>query len=454
MKRSDFGDDFTWGVASAAFQIEGAPAADGKAPSIWDELARTGRIAGKGGDQGIDFYHRYPDDIDLIKDLGFGANRISLSWPRLMGTGREALNAKGADFYDRVIDATLAAGMEPWVTVHHWDLPLALWNEGGWARRGIVEDFARFAEVCAERFGDRVKKWMVFNEPASVAGHLMVGMYGRRGLHPNATLRSVHHINLACAEAGRRMRSTLSDDAEIGTTNVMSVAYPYEPTDERTARRKRAIEALAIDIHLDPAGGRGYPFEASRLLNLMKRHIEDGDLESARFSYDFMGVQCYGPLVALRRVPGVGAVPTMTVPGAEARVSSAIGIPQDADALLWTFRKYADHPVAKRMVVTEGGLGARPPGCGRPGARRHPHLGVSAEPGGGPRSPSGGHRGGRLLCVVVRRQRRMGARASAALRHRVHRLRRRLPPRSEGFGPVVSTIVDHRRRSRLTPSNR
>ena len=119
MKRSDFGDDFTWGVASASFQIEGAPDADGKAPSIWDELNRTGRIAGEGGDQGIDFYNRYPEDIDLIKGFGFGANRISLSWPRLMGTGREALNPKGAEFYDRVIDATLEAGMEPWVTVHH-----------------------------------------------------------------------------------------------------------------------------------------------------------------------------------------------------------------------------------------------------------------------------------------------------------------------------------------------
>ena len=359
MKRSDFGDDFTWGVASAAFQIEGAPAADGKAPSIWDELTRTGKIAGEGGDQGIDFYNRYPEDIEMIKDLGFGANRISLSWPRLMGTGRERLNPKGADFYDRVIDATLEAGMEPWVTVHHWDIPLALWQEGGWTRRGIVEDFARFAEVCAERFGDRVKKWMVFNEPASVAGHLVLGLYGRKGLHPNTTLRSVHHINLACAEAGRRMRAALPEDAEIGTTNVMSVAYPYEPTDERTARRKRAIEALAIDMHLDPAGGLGYPFEANRLLNLMKRHIEDGDLESARFEYDFMGVQCYGPLVALRKLPVVGAVPTMTVPGAEARVSSAIGIPQDADALLWTFRKYANHPAAKRMVVTEGGFGGQ-----------------------------------------------------------------------------------------------
>ena len=358
MRTDDFGNEFTWGVASASFQIEGAPTADGKAPSIWDEMVRIGRVPGQGGDQGIGFYERYADDIDMIGSLGFGANRISLSWPRLMGNGRDAWNPKGADFYDRVIDRTLELGMEPWVTVHHWDMPLALWNEGAWTRRGIVEDFAVYAEKCAAHFGDRVKQWMVFNEPASVAGHLLLGLYGRRGPHLDTMLRSTHHINLACAEGGRRMRATLPD-AQIGTTNVLSVVHPYEPTDERTARRKRAIEALVCDIHIDPAGGRGYPFEATKVLRLMKRHIQDGDLEAATFAYDFMGVQCYGPLVSMRHLPLVGPVPSMSVPDAEVAVRSSVGIPQDADALLWTFRKYADHPAAKRMIVTEGGFGCQ-----------------------------------------------------------------------------------------------
>jgi beta-glucosidase len=358
VRRADFGDDFTWGVASAAFQIEGAPHADGKAASIWDEMVRLGRVAGDGGDQGIRFYDRWTSDLDLIAELGFRANRISLSWPRLMGDGRGPWNPAGAAFYDRVIEGMLERGLEPWITVHHWDLPLALWREGGWKRRGIVEDFAAFAERCAEHFGDRVRHWMVFNEPASVAGHLVAGLYGRRGLHLDTMLASVHHMNLACAEAGRRMRAVLPAGAQVGTTNVMSVAHPYVPTDERTARRKRAVEALVCDIHLDPAGGRGYPFEATKLLTPLKRHIRDGDLEAATFRYDFMGVQCYGPLVDLRRVPVLGAIPTMASPrGAEARVHSAVGIPQDADALLWTLRKYADHPAHDRLVVTEGGFG-------------------------------------------------------------------------------------------------
>ena len=355
--RSDFGPDFTWGVASAAFQIEGAPATDGKAPSVWDDMVRRGKVAGAGGDLGIDYYRRYQEDHALIAGLGFGANRISLSWPRLLGDGRGPWNPKGADFYDRAIDDMLERGLEPWVTIHHWDLPLALWREGGWGRRGIVEDFARFAELCAQHFGDRVARWMVFNEPMSIVGQVLLGWYGRPGLHVDAALRATHHINLAGAEAGRRMREALPGDAQIGTTQVLSVVHPYEPTDERTLRRKRALEALACDMHVDPAGGLGYPFDATKLLLPMRRHIQDGDLEAARFTYDFLGVQCYGPLAGLRRWPLVGPAPTRAIATAEARVLSAVGIPQDADALLWTLRKYAAHPAAKRLVITEAGFG-------------------------------------------------------------------------------------------------
>lgn len=359
MQRSDFGDDFTWGVASASFQIEGAPTADGKKPSIWDDLVRRGKVRGEGGDQGIRFYDRWESDLDLISDLGFEANRISLSWPRLMGNGRDPWNPAGAAFYDRVIDGMLERGQEPWVTVHHWDLPLALHEEGGWRRRGIIEDFATFAERCAEHFGDRVKHWMVFNEPTSVVGHLLLGMYGRPGFYLDTMLRATHHINLASAEAGRRMRAVLPEGAEVGTTHVASVAYPYEPPDRSTARRKATVEALVCDIHIDPAGGLGYPFETTRLLTPLKRHILDGDLEAATFEYDFLGIQCYGPLVGFTQLPLVGGIPTRSIPTAEARVLSATGIPQDPDALLWTLRKYSDHPAAKRLVVTESGFGGQ-----------------------------------------------------------------------------------------------
>lgn len=363
MRRSDFGDDFTWGVASAAFQIEGAPDADGKRPSVWDDLGRRGRIAGGTvGDLAIDFYHRWARDLDLIRSLGFRANRLSISWPRVFGDGRGPWNEAGGDFYDRVIDGCLERGLEPWITVYHWDTPLALQREGGWLRRGIVEDFAAYAEAVAKRYGDRVGHWMIFNEPASVAAHILIGAYGRRrGLHPFQAMKAVHHMNLACAEAGRRMRGVLGDGADIGTTHVVAVAHPYQSGDARTNTARRAVEALACDMFIDPAGGLGYPFGATPLLNFLKPAIREGDIEACAFTYDFLGVQYYGP-APIRTlpvpVPGLGGLLVPWARGAEAKVRSEVGIPVDAEGLLWSLRKYASHPCARRLVVTENGFGA------------------------------------------------------------------------------------------------
>lgn len=357
MQRSDFGDDFVWGVASAAYQVEGAWDLDGKRPSVWDEAGKRGRIAGgRVGDDAIDFYHRFPEDLDLIRDLGFRANRFSLSWPRLLGDGHGPANPKGIDFYNRVIDGCLERGIEPWVTVHHWDMPQALYEAGGWSERSIIEPFARLCELAAESFGDRVAHWMVFNEPASVASHLLIGGYGRRGLYPKRTLRSVHHMNLASAEGARRMRERLPAGTEIGTTNIITPARPYEGGNARTRRRKASIEALTSDMFIDPAGGRGYPFGTNRLLEWLKPAVLDGDLESATFRYDFMGIQYYGPVV-LKPLPVVGAVPALGIPHAEVKLKSDIGIAADPEGLYWVLQKYRDHPAADRLVVTEVGLG-------------------------------------------------------------------------------------------------
>lgn len=364
MKRSDFGDDFTWGVASAAFQIEGAWDVDGKAPSVWDMLGHSGRILGGAvGDDAIDFYNRYESDIALIRDLGFNANRFSISWPRILGDGTPGspVNNAGIDFYNRVIDATLDAGLEPWVTVHHWDMPEAILRQGGWANRdAVLEPFVRLAEVCAESFGDRVTNWMVFNEPASVASHLVAGMYGRRGFYPVRTLRCVHHMNLAIAAGARRMRELLPADAQIGTTNIIAPARPYAPADRATQKRKSAIEALTSDMFIDPAGGLGYPFERNRVLNLMKPAIADGDVEACAFHFDFLGIQYYGPVpLSDKPLPLVGSLPTTKIPGAEVNLRSDIGIPTDPEGLGYVLRRYAHHPIADRLVVTESGLGAQ-----------------------------------------------------------------------------------------------
>lgn len=361
LRRSDFGDDFTWGVASAAFQIEGGHAADGKRPSVWDEAGRRGRI--RGGDVGnlaIDAFHRYEEDLDLIAELGVNANRFSISWPRVFGDGRGPWNATGGDYYDRVIDGCLERGLEPWVTVHHWDLPQALQDEGGWTRRGIVEDFAAFAEEVARRYGDRVKHWMVFNEPLSVVGHIAGGIHSRLGPHPFQALAATHHMNLACAEAGRRMRRALPADARIGTTHVFSIQAPFDTDDAKLRRAQRALDAITMGMFLDPAAGLGYPFEATPLLAPMKRAIHDGDLDAVRFDYDFMGVQYYGPTPVRRApVPGLGGLPLPTLRTAEANVRSTTGIPVEPEGLIEVLRRYRNHPSCRRFVITESGFGMK-----------------------------------------------------------------------------------------------
>lgn len=357
LTRADFGDGFTWGVASAAFQVEGAWNTDGKTPSVWDEAVRRGRV--RGGTvalDGIDAFHRLDEDLDLIAGMGVNANRFSISWPRVMGDGRGPWNDAGGAYYDRLIDGCLARGLEPWLTVHHWDLPLALQREGGWARRGIVEDFAQFAEQVARRYGDRVTNWMVFNEPLSVLGHIAGGIHGRLGPHPMEALASLHHMNLACAEAGRRMREVLPSSAKVGTTNVFTLAAPFDGADLRLRRAQRALEALLLDSFLDPAAGLGYPFDDSPFLRPMRRYVQPGDLEFARFDYDFMGVQYYGP-VPMRSIPVIGGIPVPTLRTAEANVRSATAIPVEPRGLLELLRRYKDHPACRRFVLTESGFG-------------------------------------------------------------------------------------------------
>ena len=178
----DFGDGFTWGVATAAYQIEGAWDADGKGPSVWDEFTHgrgplgLRRIKdGATGDVATDSYHRFEEDIALVAAMGFSAYRFSISWPRVMPDGTGAVNAAGLDYYSRVVDACLAAGIEPWVTLYHWDLPAALERRGGWTNREIVGWFSDYVSVVVAALGDRVRQWMVFNEPLSftMLGYLL-----------------------------------------------------------------------------------------------------------------------------------------------------------------------------------------------------------------------------------------------------------------------------------------
>ena len=160
--------NFVWGVSTSSYQIEGATQIDGRGPSVWDEYCRVpGRIAnGDTGDIACDHYHRYAEDIALMRDLGVGAYRFSIAWPRVLPMGRGAANEAGLAFYARLIDGLLAAGIEPWLCLYHWDLPQALQDQGGWLNRDIAGWFADYAQLVASRFGDRVRRFATFNEPS------------------------------------------------------------------------------------------------------------------------------------------------------------------------------------------------------------------------------------------------------------------------------------------------
>ena len=189
---------FIWGAATASYQIEGAWNEDGKGPSIWDTFSRVqGNVLnGDTGDAADDHYHRWQDDIGLIKALGLKAYRFSIAWPRVLPEGTGAVSEPGLDFYDRLVDGLLAAGVQPFVTLYHWDLPQALQEKGGWADRSIIEAFARYTEVVAERLGDRVKHWITLNEPHvfAYAGHY----WGRHapGIRHLPTANQVAHNSL------------------------------------------------------------------------------------------------------------------------------------------------------------------------------------------------------------------------------------------------------------------
>ncbi|WP_421118036.1 glycoside hydrolase family 1 protein [Aquihabitans daechungensis] len=256
LAKADFGDDFTWGVAHASYQVEGAWNLDGKGPSIWDTFTHGGgRVRNKDtGDTACDFYHRYAQDTDLVKELGFDAQRFSISWPRVLPEGTGRVNEKGLDFYDRVVDDCLAKGVAPWVTLYHWDLPQALQDRGGWANRSIIGWFEDYVGVVADRLGDRVADWMVFNEPCSflVVGHLL-GYHapGTRSLRKY--LAGTHHVNLSQARAAQVLRAKVPG-ANVGTTHIVTPMRSKRDT-ERDRRAKASIDVIANRIFWEPNFG-------------------------------------------------------------------------------------------------------------------------------------------------------------------------------------------------------
>ncbi len=287
-------EDFKWGVSAAAYQIEGGHNADGKGLSIWDVFSNTkGKTyLGQNGNTACDFYHHYAQDIALMSQLNIPNFRFSLSWSRLIPAGIGAVNPKGIDFYNKMIDFCLDLGIEPWATLYHWDLPYELEKKGGWTNRQIVHWFSAYTELCVKKFGDRVKHWMVLNEPMVFTGagyFLGVHAPGRKGL--NNFLAAAHHAALCQAEGGRIIRSMLPN-AKAGTTFSCSLIEPLTQC-EKDVRAASRVDTLLNRLFAEPLAGLGYPVNDLKLLRRLEPFIKDGDEAKLAFDMDFIGIQNY-----------------------------------------------------------------------------------------------------------------------------------------------------------------
>lgn len=319
LNRADFGPDFRWGVATASYQIEGAWSADGKGPSIWDTFTHRRRWpiptvrTGENGDVACDFYHRYPDDVGLAAGIGFNAKRFSISWPRVLPAGIGAVNPAGLDFYSRVVDACLERGLEPWITLYHWDLPQVLQERGGWANRDIVGWFSDYTAAVAAHLGDRVKRWMVFNEPLSFcAGGYLIGVSAPGIISRRKFLASVHHVNLCQAAAAGVLRDRVPG-AIVGTTHV-TLPIRATGTSPRHERARRSLDAFMNRVYVEPNLGLGYPTADCPFLRPIERCVRQGDDTAIQVDFDFIGAQYYTrvlapplPLPLIRTLPRLGA---------------------------------------------------------------------------------------------------------------------------------------------------
>ncbi len=305
MAEHRFPEGFLWRAATSALQIEGAVRADGRGESIWDRFAATpGRIA-DGSDPSVacDHYHRWREDVGLMRWLGLGAYRFSIAWPRVVPAGRGAVNEAGLDFYDALVDGLLEAGIRPFVTLYHWDLPQALQDRGGWGARETVEAFAEYADAVSRRLGDRVRHWATHNEPWGVAtlGHQQgVHAPGRRD--PAEALRVAHHVLLSHGRATEVLRRN-APGAEVGIVRLLSPVSPA-PASRVDGEAARRCDGSLNRWYLDPLFRGRYPEDAvadrvrlGHLDSAAPPFVRPGDLRAISAPLDFLGVNYYSRTV-------------------------------------------------------------------------------------------------------------------------------------------------------------
>ncbi len=292
--KEDFGKAFAWGVSTAAYQIEGIGSSSFKGQSIWDVFVKKrGNIfKNHTGDIACDFYNRYADDIRLMAKLNISNYRFSIAWSRIFPLGTGSVNQDGIDFYNHIIDLCLELNIIPWITLYHWDLPNELQKGGGWANRDVINWFSEFTACCVEYFGDRVKNWMILNEPMVFTGagyFLGIHAPGKKGL--NNFLAAAHHAALCQARGGALIKS-LQPQANVGTTFSCSHIEPHRNT-QRDVIAANKVDALLNRFFIEPLLGLGYPTNELKLLRRIEKFIKYDDEKNLAFDMDFIGIQNY-----------------------------------------------------------------------------------------------------------------------------------------------------------------
>ena len=355
MSTVQFPPEFLWGSATASYQIEGAWQEDGKSESIWDRFAHTpGRISdGATGDVACDHYHRWRDDIALMGSLGLQAYRFSTAWPRILPDGYGKVNQAGLDFYSRLTDGLLEAGIEPYVTLYHWDLPQVLQDRGGWPARLSSQAFVEYADAVSRRLGDRVRNWITLNEPwcSSLLSYFL-GEHapGHRDL--GEAVAAAHHLLLAHGWAMPVIRQN-SPGCRAGITLNLSPQVPASPS-EADALAARLADGMLNRLFLDPLSGRGYPQDLIEASAMAMPYVEPGDLGAIAAPLDFLGVNYYMRNIARSEaIPESQNAPRTVTPNAELTDMGWEVYPEGLYEILTRLKADYDFPA---YYVTENGV--------------------------------------------------------------------------------------------------
>jgi beta-glucosidase len=348
-----FPPGFLWGAATAAYQVEGAWQADGRGESVWDRFAHTpGKIKnGDNGDVACDSYHRFGDDIALLRQMNLKSYRYSIAWPRIQPLGRGPANARGLDYYQRLTDAVLQAGIRPLVTLYHWDLPQPLEDAGGWPNRDTAERFADYVAIVARTLGDRIEHWCIFNEPKTFTGvGYWQGRHAPGRTEPLAFLRATHTVNLAQGRAFRVLKDA-HPKLQVGSAFDVAPMFPATPSyaDLAAAERWHKFQNLWF---IYPALRGHYPegvLPADRQAELLGWH--PGDEKIMRAPLDFIGLNYYSPWL-VSDVPAGNGVPGLDTGGQWA--TAPITTPKTD--IGWDIYPSGFHDIVLRMAYETGNL--------------------------------------------------------------------------------------------------